>query len=205
MAPSPCSIITNLVKTDDGQLRYDLTANGPSTSQAYNTLSNPRGSKIISLTLSDGTRVWLNNESELTYPASFAGNERKVEIKGEAYFEVAKDPRRKFIVSSNGVGTEVLGTHFNVNAYKDEGNIKVTLLEGSVRVSRHPEASGGRWAVCNIKARRAGPYPGSRIRRLADKFPHLGVQRSQPGRCNVMEKWPFLFRQCQYQNHYATA
>ena len=134
---------TNLTKTGDGELKYDLTSSrtGVAT-QSYNTLSNPRGSRIISLTLSDGTRVWLNNESELTYPVSFAGNERKVEIKGEAYFEVSKDPKRKFIVSSNGVATEVLGTHFNVNAYNDEAAIKVTLLEGSVRVSRHPEASG---------------------------------------------------------------
>ncbi|HEX2630996.1 MAG TPA: FecR domain-containing protein [Chitinophagaceae bacterium] len=160
---------TNLVKTDDGQLRYDLTANGPSTSQAYNTLSNPRGSKIISLTLSDGTRVWLNNESELTYPVSFAGNERKVEIKGEAYFEVAKDPRRKFIVSSNGVGTEVLGTHFNVNAYKDEGNIKVTLLEGSVRVSRPPEASGGSGQSAILK-------PGEQAR-IPDRASRISVSR----------------------------
>ena len=124
---------TNLTKTGDGQLRYDLTSNG-TAAIAYNTLSNPRGSRIISLTLSDGTRVWLNNESELTYPVSFTGNERKVEIKGEAYFEVAKDPKRKFIVSSNDVTTEVLGTHFNVNAYNDEAAIKVTLLEGSVEV-----------------------------------------------------------------------
>ncbi len=121
-----------VVKNANGEVIYK----GSSTSQSitYNTLFNPRGSKVVSLTLSDGSKVWLNNESSLKYPIAFIGNERRVEITGEAYFEVAKDATKKFIVSGNGVTTEVLGTHFNVNAYEGESSIKVTLLEGSVRV-----------------------------------------------------------------------
>lgn len=122
----------NVIKTAEDQIVY----NGSSTEVAYNTLFNPRGSKVVSLTLNDGTKVWLNSESSLRYPTSFTGNERTVEITGEAYFEVVKDATKKFIVTGNGVITEVLGTHFNVNTYRDENNIKVTLLEGSVKVTK---------------------------------------------------------------------
>ncbi len=122
----------NVVKTTDGQIVY----NGSATAILYNTLFNPRGSKVQPLTLSDGTKVWLNSESSIRFPTAFAGNERNVEITGEAYFEVTKDVTKKFIVSGNGVTTEVLGTHFNVNTYTDESSIKVTLLEGSVKVTK---------------------------------------------------------------------
>jgi transmembrane sensor len=122
-------------KSVDGQIVYT----GTSTLPVYNTLSNPRGSKVISLALNDGTRVWLNSESSLRYPVAFFGNQRHVEITGEAYFEVAKDVSKKFIVSSNGVSTEVLGTHFNINAFENERNVKITLLEGSVKVRKDLE------------------------------------------------------------------
>lgn len=122
----------NVSKTADGQIVY----NGSATAVEYNTMFNPRGSKVQPLTLSDGTKVWLNSESSLRFPTAFAGNERKVEITGEAYFEVAKDAAKKFIVTGNGITTEVLGTHFNVNTYADESSIKVTLLEGSVKVTK---------------------------------------------------------------------
>jgi ferric-dicitrate binding protein FerR (iron transport regulator) len=94
----------------------------------------------VSLTLADGTKVWLNAESSLHYPISFKGSERKVRVTGEAYFEVAKNAAKKFIVDAGGVTTEVLGTHFNVNAYKEEGRTVITLLEGAVRVKK-PGAS----------------------------------------------------------------
>ncbi|ANH81685.1 hypothetical protein A8C56_12445 [Niabella ginsenosidivorans] len=124
-----------LVKLANGQIAYK-TADGQILKELqYNTLTNPRGSKVIDMQLSDGSHVWLNAGSSITYPVVFVGNERKVELKGEGYFEVAKNPNKKFIVTSNGVNTEVLGTHFNVNAYEDESDIKVTLLEGSVKVS----------------------------------------------------------------------
>jgi ferric-dicitrate binding protein FerR (iron transport regulator) len=72
----------------------------------------------------------------LRYPVAFVGHQRLVEITGEAYFEVAKDERKKFIVESNGVITEVLGTHFNVNTYENDRNVKITLLEGAVKVRK---------------------------------------------------------------------
>jgi ferric-dicitrate binding protein FerR (iron transport regulator) len=121
----------NVVKLADGQIVYQGNSRGE---VKYNTITNSRGSKVQPLTLIDGTKVWLNAESSITYPTAFVGNERKISITGEAYFEVTKDESKKFIVDANGVTTEVLGTHFNVNSYQDEGDTKVTLLEGSVRV-----------------------------------------------------------------------
>ncbi|HEY1019142.1 MAG TPA: FecR domain-containing protein [Sediminibacterium sp.] len=119
-------------RADDGAITYK----GAVAETVYNTLLNPRGSKPVSLTLSDGSRVWLNSESSLRYPIAFSGKQRKVEITGEAYFEVAKNPAMPFRVTIAGKGTvEVLGTHFNVNSYPDESNTHITLLEGSVRVA----------------------------------------------------------------------
>ena len=125
-----------LVKLASGEIVYQ-TATGETVNEIqYNTLSNPRGSKAVSLALNDGTKVWLNSESSLKYPVAFVGNERKVEITGEAYFEVAKDASKPFKVNVAGKGeVEVLGTHFNVNSYADETTINTTLLEGSVRVT----------------------------------------------------------------------
>ena len=125
-----------IIQTGEGQLTYQtdpsLQANGAAH---MNTLIVPKGSRPLQLTLTDGTTVWLNAASSLTYPVAFTGHERKVQMTGEAYYEVAKDAARKFIVSANGVETEVLGTHFNINAYADEGQQKISLLEGAVRVS----------------------------------------------------------------------
>jgi transmembrane sensor len=124
---------TLIKKEEEGQIVY----NGKVGEEIqYNTLTIPRGGKVISITLSDGTRVWLNSESSLRYPVTFHNYERKVELTGEAYFEVTKDPGKKFIVAHNNVMTEVLGTHFNVNTYADEKDIKVTLLEGAVKVKK---------------------------------------------------------------------
>ncbi|KIC95455.1 FecR family protein [Flavihumibacter solisilvae] len=122
-----------VVKMADDQLAYNNVA-GMGTVQ-YNTLTVPRGSKIVNLRLADGTAVVMNAGSSITFPTAFVSKERKVEITGEAYFEVAKDVAKKFIVTTNGVTTEVLGTHFNINAYSDQGTIDVTLLEGKVKVA----------------------------------------------------------------------
>lgn len=100
----------------------------------YNTLTIPRGSKPIRLILSDGTKVWLNAASSVTYPTAFAAGERKVNMKGELYFEVAKLNRSTFEVQTDALKIRVLGTHFNVNAYESNGISKVTLLEGAVEV-----------------------------------------------------------------------
>lgn len=126
----------NLVKTSDGTIIYTSQKGAGGEQLQYNTLYNPRGSKVITLTLSDGSRIWLNAESSITYPIAFTGNKRNVQITGEAYFEVAHNPAMPFSVSKKDVTVEVLGTHFNVNAYEDEDEIRVTLLEGSVEVKR---------------------------------------------------------------------
>jgi len=129
---------TEIKKTEDGKIIY---TNGQSLSDKssanvqYNTITTPRGGQY-QVTLPDGSRVFLNAASSLIYPTVFAGNERKVTLTGEAYFEVAHNSHQPFRVSSNGQTVEVLGTHFNINAYSDERLIKTTLLEGSVRVSR---------------------------------------------------------------------
>lgn len=135
----------NVVKTGDDQITYKgATGEEGPGKIAWNTLTNPRGSKIVSISLSDGTKVWLNNESTLRYPVIFNGNERNVELTGEAYFEVASSyiksgKKRSFIVTANKLTVEVLGTHFNVNSYLDESAAKVTLLEGSVKVRSEVE------------------------------------------------------------------
>ena len=124
-------------KTKNGQLVY--RAGGtvrPAENKipAFNTIKTPVGGQYR-VVLSDGTKVWLNSGSSIKFPVTFVGNERSVEIEGEAYFEVAKDKKKPFKVFSDDQVVEVLGTHFNVNAYKDEANIKTTLAEGSVKVS----------------------------------------------------------------------
>src|ERR1700722_12039507 len=103
-------------KLDDGKIAYNGNEQ-PKNELVFNTLYNPRGSKVISLTLSDGTQVWLNAESSLKYPVAFTGNERKVEITGEAYFEVAHNKSMPFIVKKDAMEVQVLGTHFNINTY----------------------------------------------------------------------------------------
>ena len=124
---------TRIEKLSDGQIVYTGKETGE---MEYNTLTVPRGSKIASITLSDGTKVWLNSSSSLTYPVAFAGNERDVKISGEAYFEVAHNAAKPFKVIKGETLITVLGTHFNVNAYEDESSIKVTLLQGAVKVDR---------------------------------------------------------------------
>ncbi|HVW60903.1 MAG TPA: FecR domain-containing protein [Puia sp.] len=133
---------SSIVKLSNGKLVYDLKG-AVGTEAQLNTMSTPRGGQY-QLTLQDGTKVWLNAASSITYPASFVGKERKVRVKGEVYFEVAKDKVKPFIVDIDGQSTvEVLGTSFNINAYNDEENSKTTLLEGSVRVERAGSDRGG--------------------------------------------------------------
>ena len=120
-----------LKKLSDGEIVYE----GVTDKISYNTLLNPRGSKVIQITLADGTSVWLNSESSIRYPTGFSGDERVVEVTGETYFEVAKNPSKPFKVRKNGMEILVTGTHFNVNAYDEEEKLKVTLIEGAVRVT----------------------------------------------------------------------
>lgn len=121
---------TRLIRLDDSQIAYQ----GSAEELIYNTLTNPRGSKVINMTLSDGSQIWLNAGSSITYPVAFIGNERDVSVTGEAYFEVAHDRAKPFIVSKGDLQVQVLGTRFNINAYDDESDTRVTLLQGSVKV-----------------------------------------------------------------------
>lgn len=121
-------------KVINGVLVYD-TAAGMAGVMQYNTTSTPKGRQFVML-LQDGTKVWLNSASSIRYPVVFSGNERRVEITGEVYFEVAKNKNLPFRVNINKKAeVEVLGTHFNVNAYENEDRINTTLLEGAVAVA----------------------------------------------------------------------
>lgn len=123
----------NIEKTGDGNIIYK--GSGVNQELQYNILSVPRGSQLASIVLSDGSKVYLNAASSLKYPVIFSAHERRVEITGEAYFEIAKDAKRKFVVANGNIETEVLGTSFNVNTYADEPAAKITLVEGKVKVS----------------------------------------------------------------------
>jgi len=119
-------VITYIINPD-----ADASKNNPN---AFNTLSTPTGGQY-NIVLADGTKVYLNAVSSIKYPTQFNGDKRLVELDGEAYFEVAKDKSKPFIVKSDNQSIEVLGTHFNVHAYANESVVKTTLLEGSVAVS----------------------------------------------------------------------
>ena len=141
---------TAIIKKGDGDIAYQT--DGKTEEVEYNTLTVPRGSRIAHVTLSDGTRVWLNSGSTLRYPVAFNGPDRKVEVTGESYFEVAQDKAHPFVVNKGNNAIKVLGTHFNVNAYDEEGPMKVTLLEGSVKVTSSADNSlllPGQMAVMN--------------------------------------------------------
>ena len=122
-----------VIKLNDGELALSAAKNEIGT-LTYNILKTPRGGQYT-ITLSDGSRVWLNSASSLRFPTVF-GKERNVELTGEAYFEVARNPERPFKVKANGTEVRVLGTHFNIMAYDDERLISATLIEGSIRISK---------------------------------------------------------------------
>ncbi len=115
----------------DGQVVYNKINNPYEVT--YNTVHTPNG-RQYSLRLADGSKVWLNAASSITFPTSFSGSQRKVSVTGEVYFEVADNSRMPFVVQKDGLNVNVLGTHFNINSYDDENSINVTLLEGAVKV-----------------------------------------------------------------------
>ncbi|WP_121812239.1 FecR family protein [Mucilaginibacter kameinonensis] len=156
---------TAINKTADGSIAYSSEAGGHQSDEPlFNTATTPRGGQY-QFTLSDGTKVWLNAATTFKFPVQFNGTERRVELTGEAYFEVAHDKNKPFRVVSNGQVIEVLGTHFNVNSYADERVISTTLLEGSVKIS-HNGASKV------IK-------PGEQARLSADKLDVVKVNTDQ--------------------------
>ncbi|MES2276371.1 MAG: FecR domain-containing protein [Bacteroidota bacterium] len=127
-------------KEKNGVLKYVVSTQAKgddaTAEPGFNTFTTPRGAEYH-VVLPDGTMVWLNAASSIKFPTTFAGNERRVELTGEAYFEVAKDKHKPFKVKFNDQEVEVLGTHFDIMAYADEAEAKTTLLEGSVKISRN--------------------------------------------------------------------
>ena len=143
------------VATSSQGIVYEEYGKGMVTEE-YNKLTTPVGGEY-SLVLSDGTKVFLNADSELKYPVEFSDGKRIVDLKGEAYFEVHKDSLRPFIVRMNGAEVTVLGTSFNVNTYGDDGQIYTTLVNGSVRVSSVKNGQAevlkpGMQSVMNVKS-----------------------------------------------------
>lgn len=131
----------NVRKVNDGKLVYQAAQTADAASEVkqqshLNTLSVPNGGQY-QVVLEDGTKVWLNSASSLTYPDAFTGADRQVKLTGEAYFEVAKNPNKPFYVNVNNEQIRVLGTHFNITAYDNDDDITTTLLEGSVRVTKN--------------------------------------------------------------------
>lgn len=133
----------NMVITGrDGRLSYREEEQEPVGEEKVMMNKVMTGAKGYTLTLSDGTQIWLNGSSQLEYPVRFTGKERVVTLRGEAYFEVASDSARPFIVKTEHLRTRVLGTSFNIKAYAEEGMESATLLSGKVEVSL-PETDGG--------------------------------------------------------------
>ena len=123
---------TTIIKLD-GKLAY--TASGNNGEVLYNTISTPKGG-MYQIVLSDGSKVWLNAASSLRFPTAFTGKQRNVELSGEAYFEIEKNAAMPFNVTVSEMNVQVLGTHFNVMAYNEESEIKTTLIEGAVKVTK---------------------------------------------------------------------
>jgi len=145
-------------KTANGQLVYQAVPNasGKNTSE-YNTIEAPRGGQW-QVILPDGSKVFLNASSSLKYPVSFAAKERKVELKGEAYFEISHNKKAPFRVTAKGQTVEVLGTHFNIMSYDDEKTVKTTLLSGSVKVSSNGKNATGTNATRANAAKSAAEF-----------------------------------------------
>jgi transmembrane sensor len=123
-----------ITKAADGRIIYHTIASNSSAQPLLNTITTPKGGQY-QVVLPDSSIVWLNSASSITYPTAFSGRERLVSLQGEAYFEIAKNKKLPFRVKSGLQTVEVLGTHFNVNAYNDEPEMETTLLEGSVKLS----------------------------------------------------------------------
>ena len=137
----PLQGATRVSSINGQELLYSQQNNNGTTELLYNKIATPRGGQYR-VVLPDGSKVWLNAASTLRFPIAFAGNERHVQLTGEAYFEIKSLPapggkqKIPFMVEVNGIKVAVLGTHFNVMAYSDEQAVKTTLLEGAVEISK---------------------------------------------------------------------
>jgi len=123
------------IRKTEGQIVYEILNEETNSGEIfYNTIYTPAGGQYH-VVLPDGSKVWLNSESSLHFPTAFSGAERKVNLTGEGYFEIVRNPRMPFVVQAPDTRVEVLGTHFNLMTYASEGTSRTTLLEGSVKVS----------------------------------------------------------------------
>lgn len=122
-----------VIKQDSGIIKYRVDGTKVKQKEQFNTITVPRGGEF-SLMLSDGTRVWLNAETRLRYPVEFVGDERKVYLEGEAFFDVTHDKHKRFVVETEEACVKVFGTAFNVYAYKDEDATVATLVRGSIEL-----------------------------------------------------------------------
>lgn len=156
LEPKPVLAEKGITATDhelvynEAEIKQSKRASANET--AIHTLTVPRGGEYR-VVLSDGTTVWLNSESSLRYPAKFCGGERRVELTGEGYFDVAHDEKKQFVVSARGVDVSVLGTEFNIMSYDDSNGVETTLVNGRVNIvteTRNVALTPGRQAVYNL-------------------------------------------------------
>ncbi len=153
---------TRVIKLNNGLLAYNRDeSSGSKTNRqdaiSYNTITTPSGGKY-EIVLPDGSKVWLNSASSIKFPTAFTGGKREVEVTGETFFEIAKDENKPFFVRKGEVAIQVLGTSFDVMAYEDDPNMKVTLVEGKIKVAtdnKRREAGSRRSAIIS---------PGEQVR-----------------------------------------
>lgn len=156
------------VLLENGKVYY-AAAGENTTEVTYNTMTTPKG-RSTQFTLPDGTIVWLNAGSSIEYPTAFSSKERRVRVKGELYFDVVKNVHKPFIVETDNINLEVLGTEFNINCYDNESQLKTTLVTGSVKVSSAKNSSAlavlkpGQQAILN----KAQPLPGETAFRVVN-------------------------------------
>jgi transmembrane sensor len=151
-------------KTKDGQLIFQVTGSSPLAKKGektFNTIETPNGGQYM-VCLPDGSKVWLNAASTLSFPTTFDVT-RNVELSGEAYFEVVKDKKHPFVVKSKTQQVQVLGTHFNINSYLNEPSVNTTLLEGSVRVTPVAQSSAETAESVLLKPNQQAVNTGSHI------------------------------------------
>jgi ferric-dicitrate binding protein FerR (iron transport regulator) len=151
-----------IINLASGRLSYKSGIIKSKIVKSFNTLTTPRGGQY-QVILPDGTQVWLNAASSITYPTAFTGDRREVSITGEVYMEVTTDKTKPFIVQAREIAIEVLGTHFNINAYADEPAIQTTLLEGSVRVTSQSTVIYHPSSVILIPGQQARLIPGTSL------------------------------------------
>ena len=187
----PDSIVSEqaVIRGGQGQLTYEEKSVEPSAEikEEWNKVITSIGGEYF-VTLSDGSRVWLNANTELEFPVTFVADKRIVRLKGEAYFEVARDERKPFIVETAGMRTRVLGTSFNIKAYADERDERATLLRGSVEVSLAQPVPG------NAPAPRMVLEPGMQAQWQAGGHA-LSVQAVNPGDVIAWRRGEFVFNE----------